>query len=333
MCIWSASKLFDGLLRRDRVSLARCITLLESTLSSHRAIAEDLMERVNSHTPHSSSYRIGICGSPGVGKSSVIETLGKVLIAKHSTRIGVLPVDPSSSVSHGSILGDKLRMPYLSNSEYAFIRGSPNKGIMGGITENTVDVISVCEASGYDTLFIESVGIGQGEIDIANAVDVVMLVISPGSGDDIQAMKKGIMEVVDIIVVNKSDGELEVAATESMNNYSNALHKRLNYTDKWKVPVLKMSCVSMVGVDEVLASLDSYKRHLHSTQLYASNRVKQSEYWMWNSYRNRVVEEACADRQVVETSMGLTTELAGGKVSIRRAVSRLLQCYREGRTH
>jgi LAO/AO transport system kinase len=218
--------LADGILQGSRSSLAKAITLMESSRSDHREQADRLQQYLLSHRNIAAStsvwasptFRIGVAGPPGAGKSSMIETLGMMLI-EMGHKVAVIPIDPSSSVSGGSILGDKTRMDSLSKSESAYVRASPTRCILGGIAEHTADVVSLCESGGYDTVIVESVGLGQSEIELDQAVDLFILLLPPGAGDDLQASKKGVMEFADLVIVNKADGALLPLARAALSDY------------------------------------------------------------------------------------------------------------------
>ena len=361
MCASATIRLLvKGLQARDRGTLAKTITLLESSHPADRRLSCELMDYIGVSQAEKSTFllptfRIGVCGAPGAGKSSFIETIGKLFLAASpppeptsiaavsthpsspsTHRVAVLPVDPSSAFSGGSILGDKVRMPVLSASEAAFIRASPSRGVLGGITEHTVDIITACEYADYDTIFVESVGIGQSELDIAKVVDVVVLVIAPGSGDDVQAMKRGILEVVDLIVVNKADGALLLPAKEAMASYSEAIHSQrydsLGSKKRHNVRIQLMSSLDNSGVKEVFEHICELRRHSwEHKEEFRARRREQALQWMWTSYKTQVVEKALLDEEVKAKADDLASNILD-TVSIRSAAQKLFETFEAGRS-
>jgi LAO/AO transport system kinase len=302
-----SNNFYKQLLSRDRGALARCITLVESTLPVDRMLSVELMKQTTPYAQTLDTFRIGVCGPPGAGKSTFIEALGKKFIAdKH--RAAVLAIDPSSSISGGSILGDKVRMPFLSTCNDAYVRSSPSKCSLGGITPNTVDVISLCECGGYDTILVESVGIGQSEVEISQAVDMLIFVIAPGAGDDIQAMKKGIMEVIDMIVVNKADGALLNSAKEAYHHYTQALQLRQKRDNAWNIRVKLMSSTSRDGADDVYMSILQFKQLSKLNDIFLKRRSKQSTFWMWNMFKTLLIERALNSSDIIERGDAFSSE-------------------------
>lgn len=245
------------ILAGSKVALAKGITLVESNKAEHRILADEL---INSLLPYSgNSLRIGITGVPGVGKSTFIEALGLDLITKHQKKVAVLAIDPSSSLSGGSILGDKTRMNELSQKVEAFIRPSPNRGFLGGIANHTRESIVLCEAAGFDFVIVETVGVGQSEIAVATMVDLFILLMLPGAGDELQGIKRGIMEMAHIIVINKAEGELLNKAKEAAKNYKMALHLFPDKENHWVTEVILTSAINRTGIDEAISLLDRFK--------------------------------------------------------------------------
>lgn len=267
-----------------RRAIAKTITLLESTRPEHRARADALLDAL---LPHSgASFRLGISGVPGVGKSTFIETLGLRLIGQ-GHRVAVLAVDPSSSVSGGSILGDKTRMEQLSVHEQAFIRPSPSSGTLGGVAERTREAMRVCEAAGYDLVIVETVGVGQSEIAVAGMTDMFVLLQLPNAGDDLQAIKRGVMELADLVVINKADID-EAAATRARAQITSALrlmapHPAPGATAPlpWQPRVLQMSALKGQGLQEFLATIFEYHAEQQASGRLAARRHAQDEAWMW----------------------------------------------------
>lgn len=272
--------LAQSLLARNRRALAKAITLIESNNPKDRKAALELLDRVSAHSGN--SVRIGISGSPGVGKSTFIEAFGLLLI-DHGHRVCVLTIDPSSRLSGGSILGDKTRMNNLSSHQQAFIRPTPSGARLGGVARRTREVILLAEAAGFDTILIETVGVGQSEISVADMTDIFMLLLQPASGDELQGIKRGVMELADIIVVNKSDGKLEHAANATASSYLQALglmkRKPKNQACKWSVPVLSCSSTTGKGIDQIKEKIDSYLSALRQHAVFLKNRREQAEHW------------------------------------------------------
>eukprot|EP00605_Chrysophyceae_sp_TOSAG23-4_P003011 GSChrysophyteH1.ASY1.ANO1.3316.1 assembled CDS len=319
----STLTLADGLLKKQRHSLARSITLTESSRSDHKEQAALLMDYSFLFTT-GKTMRLGIAGPPGAGKSTFIEALGMRLIGR-GHRVAVIPVDPSSHISGGSILGDKTRMEELSKSPKAYVRASPTRGVLGGIAEHTADVISLCECAGYDVIIVESVGLGQSEVDIDHAVDLLMMIVPPGGGDGLQASKKGIMEATDIIAVNKADGTLATQAKHTRADYQGSLaFVRPKHID-WKPQCLLMSARTGKGLDEVEAKIANFHTVMSKNGGLESKRIRQSIHWMWGQYRRDLVNVSESQDSVQELSRQLVDDMRRGKITPRAAAGKLLQ--------
>jgi LAO/AO transport system kinase len=273
----------------QRRALAKAITLLESTRADHRARADALLDAVLPHT--GTSLRIGISGVPGVGKSTFIEVLGLHLIAQ-GHRVAVLAVDPSSSVSGGSILGDKTRMERLSVLDAAFIRPSPTSGALGGVTEQTREAVLLCEAAGFDIVIVETVGVGQSETAVAGMTDLFVLLQLPNAGDDLQAIKRGVMELADIVAINKADLDA-AAATRARAQITSALrifgfHGR---ADHRPVPVLELSAAQGRGIDEFWQSVQTEAAQRRASGAFDARRRAQREAWLWDILQARLLAD------------------------------------------
>ena len=255
-------------LNRDRRALAKAITLIESTRSDHRAQADALLDALLPST--GKSLRIGISGVPGVGKSTFIEALGLTLIDK-GHRVAVLAVDPSSTRSGGSILGDKTRMERLSINDAAFIRPSPTSGALGGVAEHTREALLLCEAAGFDVVIVETVGVGQSETAVAGMTDLFVLLQLPNAGDDLQAIKRGVMELADIVVINKADLD-DAAATRAQAQIKSA----------WSVPVLKLSALKGDGLDAFWQTVQAEAASRRTNGAFDARRQSQREAWLWD---------------------------------------------------
>lgn len=272
-----AEALAAAILAGNRRSLAKAITLVESSHPDHREQADALLETL---LPHSGrSLRIGITGVPGVGKSTFIESLGLLLIGQ-GHRIAVLAVDPSSSISGGSILGDKTRMERLSQRPEAFIRPSPAGGSLGGVAEKTREAMLVCEAAGFDVVIVETVGVGQSETAVAGMTDLFVLLQLPNAGDDLQAIKKGVVELADIVVYNKADIDRQ-AVERAMAQMRSALAMLRPNSPHWRPPVLKVSALANEGMTELWQAVDDYRRILGASGELAARRRRQALAWMW----------------------------------------------------
>ena len=273
----TAEEYAKGILAGDRVILSRAITLIESNLDSDREIAGELVRRILPHTGR--SFRIGITGVPGVGKSTFIDSFGSFLLEK-GHQVAVLAVDPSSSISKGSILGDKTRMQRLSLHPEAYVRPSPTGGSLGGVTRKTRESLLLCEAAGYDMMLIETVGVGQSEIAVHGMVDAFMLLMLPHAGDELQGIKKGIMEMANLLVINKADGNMLPKARAAKAVYSQALRLFPPTPSGWKPPVLTCSALEETGIPEVYDSLLAFRTKQQEAQHWAQKRARQQEKWM-----------------------------------------------------
>jgi LAO/AO transport system kinase len=266
----------QALLDGNRRALAKAITLVESTLDTHREQAQEILEQV---LPHSGdSIRIGISGVPGVGKSTFIEAFGLHLIAQ-GKRVAVLAVDPSSPIAGGSILGDKTRMEELSRREEAFIRPSPAAGALGGVAQKTRESMLLCEAAGYDVILVETVGVGQSEYQVAGMVDFFMVLMLPGGGDELQGIKKGILELADALVINKADGESAHLAQMARQHYTNAMNL-LRHTSFWTPRVMTCSALEGINIDAVWGMVLDYYFQAVEQSAFQRKRARQNRDWM-----------------------------------------------------
>jgi len=266
----------DVLAHRRR-ALAKAITLIESTRADHRARAQKLLEALLPYAGN--SIRIGISGAPGVGKSTFIEALGMFLIER-GRRVAVLAVDPSSSLSGGSILGDKTRMERLSLRQEAFIRPSPSAGALGGVADKTREAVLLCEAAGFDVIIVETVGVGQSETAVAGMTDVFVLLQQPNAGDDLQAIKKGIVELADLIVVNKADIDQDATA-RAIGQMRGALSMLRHASPHWEPPVLAVSATKRQGIAEFWDEIERYRQRMGEHGAIETKRRHQAVAWMW----------------------------------------------------
>ena len=286
-------ELADGVRAGDRRALARAITLVESTRPSHRADAADLLDAVLADT--GGAIRIGISGPPGVGKSTFIEAFGE-LVTGTGHQVAVLAVDPSSARTGGSILGDKTRMERLTRNDRAFIRPSPSGGELGGVARRTREAMLLCEAAGFDVVLIETVGVGQSELAVADLVDLFVLLASPSGGDDLQGIKRGIMELADLVVVTKADGSLATAANHAAADLRRAIHLLRPKHDGLETEVLLASSTTPAdpGVAEVWHRVTRAHAHLQASQQLDRLRARQATAWMWDEIRAGLLQRFLA---------------------------------------
>jgi len=273
----SAQDYTRGVLAHDRRILAKTITLIESSLPAHQAMAREVIDLLIPHT--GKAVRLGITGVPGAGKSTFIESFGTMLVGKGLT-VAVLTIDPSSIRSRGSILADKTRMEKLSVAENAYVRPSPSGGTLGGVARKTKEAMLVCEAAGFDVVIVETVGAGQSEVAVASMVDFFLVLMIPGAGDELQGIKKGIMELADAIVINKTDGENIAKANLAKRQYEMALHFLNPSSPNWTPPVLTCSALEMTGIEEVWESVVEYTKRLGATGELDAKRKNQNIDWL-----------------------------------------------------
>ena len=319
----SGDPLAHGLRDGDRRSLARAITLAESTRADHRARAEALIETLLPATGR--SIRIGISGTPGVGKSTFIEAFGGFLTAR-GHRVAVLAVDPSSRRSGGSILGDKTRMEALARDANAFIRPSPTGGTLGGVARRTREAMLLCEAAGFDVAIVETVGVGQSETAVADLVDLFLLLLGPAAGDDLQGIKRGILELADLVVVNKADGDLAAAAGRAAAAVKSALHLMRPRWPQWQTPVLLASAAERRGIDEIWAAIERYRTTLGKNLV--AHRRAQAREWLWREVGDTLLDALRAHPGVREELHAVETAVTAGRLTpgagARRLIARFL---------
>jgi LAO/AO transport system kinase len=316
--------LAEAVLDGNRRALARAITLIESTRHDHRAAASDLLERL---TPHAgNSIRLGISGVPGVGKSTFVEALGNhVIDAGH--RVAVLTVDPSSAISGGSILGDKTRMELLSRRPEAYIRPSPAGTTLGGVTRRSREALVLCEAAGFDVIIVETVGVGQSETKVADMTDMFMLLLLPGGGDELQGIKRGIMELADLILINKDDDELRTLAGRSAADYSNAVRLLQPRSADWKVVVRTCSARDNVGVAEAWEVVLRHRQVLEASGQLTTRRAAQARDWMWSEVNDSLITALQSDPQVRKQIPALETAASEGRIAPTIAARQLLEIF------
>jgi LAO/AO transport system kinase len=306
----------------SRRALAKAITLVESTRADHREEAQRLLNVLLPHT--GTAARVGITGVPGVGKSTFIEAFGLHLIGL-GKRVAVLAVDPSSARSGGSILGDKTRMARLSVAPEAFIRPSPSGGSLGGVTRRTREAMLVCEAAGYDVVIVETVGVGQSEVAVASMVDFFLVLMLPGAGDELQGIKKGIIEIADALAVNKCDGDNVARATRAAAEYRAALRLFRHTSANWDPPVLTVSALESRGMDEVWASVVAHREKLEASGELGRKRREQQQAWLWAMLRDGLEGHFLARADVRRLLPELEAAVGDGRMTATAAAGRLLE--------
>lgn len=312
---------------KQRRAMAKAITLLESTRADHRVLADELLTALLPHTGN--SFRLGISGVPGVGKSTFIEALGLYLIGQ-GHRVAVLTIDPSSTVSGGSILGDKTRMERLSVHEQAYIRPSPSSGTLGGVAEKTREAMLVCEAAGYDIVIVETVGVGQSETAVANMTDMFVLMQLPNAGDDLQAIKKGVMELADLVAINKVD--LDALAAQRAQLQITAAMQLLglfgHHDDlHWHPKAIQLSALKAQGVDVFWAAVTEFKTLQSANGRFAQRRQAQSLAWMWERIEAGLKQAFRQNPQVQALLPALTVEVREGRVAASTAARNMLLAH------
>ena len=314
----------DDVLAGDRRALAAAITLIESTREEDRGPAEDLLQALLPHA--GKAVRLGISGAPGVGKSTFIEAFGTRAIAA-GRRLAVLAIDPSSERSGGSILGDKTRMPELARSEKSFIRASPASGTLGGVARRTRDVMLACEAAGFDLVMVETVGVGQSEAAVADMTDLYMLLVQPGAGDELQGIKRGVMERADIVVVTKADGALEGSAAHAKADFEAALSLHAG-EGPWTPCVIACSSVEGRGLDEIADAVERHRVAMTREGALEAKRAAQAKAWLWREVEESLIARLRADGRLAPAVEALEAEVTAQTLTpaaaARRIVGRLL---------
>ena len=315
-----------GVLDGSRTKLAQAITLVESTRADHRALTQQLLTEL---LPHSGgAHRIGITGVPGVGKSTFIEALGSTL-TEQGHRVAVLAVDPSSTRSGGSILGDKTRMGRLASDPSAFVRPSPSAGTLGGVARATRETILLMEAAGYDVVLVETVGVGQSEVTVAGMVDCFLLLSLARTGDQLQGIKKGVLELADIIAVNKADGEHEMEAKKAARELRSALRLLTPVSASWTPPVLTCSGLRSLGLDTLWEQVEQHHKTLSETGELAAKRSQQQLEWTWSMVREQLMSEFTHDPGVRDVVGEVESQVRAGELPASLATERLLKAFRQ----
>ncbi|XP_065174478.1 methylmalonic aciduria type A homolog, mitochondrial-like [Sycon ciliatum] len=332
-------ELAKGVLAGERGQLARAITLVESQNPRKRERAHELLETIlrrkekpSSGGKHASvtqapkSFRIGLSGPPGAGKSTFLEVFGKFLTAR-GHRVAVLAVDPSSSFTGGSLLGDKTRMPELSQDKNAYIRPSPTSGTLGGVAQNTSEAVILCEAAGYDIVLVETVGVGQSEYAVSNMVDMFVLLIPPAGGDELQGLKRGIVEMADLIVVSKADGDLHAPAIRMQTEYKSALRVMRPYSELWNPKVLCISAIQSDGIESLWKTMEKYREKMNGCGRLATRRENQRQIWLWNHIEHQLLSRFKRHAHVETMKDGMESAVRCGRITPGMAAHNMLDAF------
>lgn len=323
----SISEYIEGILSGNRILLSQAITLIESTKKEHSQLAQTIIEKCLPHAGNST--RIGITGTPGVGKSTFIETFGKH-ITQQQKKVAVLAIDPSSQVSRGSILGDKTRMAQLAIDPNAFIRPSPAGNSLGGVARKTRETIILCEASGFDAIIVETVGVGQSEIAVRSMVDFFLLLLNPGAGDELQGIKRGIVEAADLVTVNKADGELLASAKRAKSFYRNALHLFPPQESGWIPKTELCSAITGDGIDKIYTIIQNYREQMEASNWWQKNRHQQDSYWLTETIHDRLQRLFYEHPEVAKHKSLIEKAVLEGQLSPFQGAEKLLRLF-EGR--
>jgi LAO/AO transport system kinase len=328
----SVSEYVENILQGNRVVLSQAITLIESTKTAHQDLAQQIIEQCLPHA--GKSIRIGITGTPGVGKSTFIEAFGTQITDGTSRygreggqQVAVLAIDPSSQMSRGSILGDKTRMLHLSANERAFIRPSPAGDSLGGVARKTRESIVLCEAAGFDVIIVETVGVGQSETAVHSMTDFFLLLLLPGAGDELQGIKRGIVEMADLIAVNKADGDREKMAKQAKVFYKNALHLLPMKESRWTPQAVTCSAMSKLGIADIWQLINDYQQFTKENGFFYANRKAQSRYWLTESIESALHNLFYKDPSVSAAFRGVEEAVLSGKISSFRGAEALMGIF------
>ena len=323
---FSAEEYVQGLADGNISMLGRAITLVESTKNEHQKLAQQILEQSMPMT--GKSVRIGITGVPGVGKSTFIESFGK-LITSMGKKVAVLAIDPSSEQGRGSILGDKTRMEQLSRDALAFIRPSPTAGSLGGVARKTRESILLCEAAGYEVIIVETVGVGQSETAVHSMVDFFLLLMLAGAGDELQGIKRGIMEMADTISITKADGDNLNKCKSAVGDYKRAIHLFPAKTNNWIPKVLTCSAYENLGIEEIWNTISSFVNHCVTNNHFEENRQKQAHFWLHESIQEQLGNYFYQNPKVKAEIAHLEKEVVDGEISPFIAANKLIDLFRK----
>jgi LAO/AO transport system kinase len=321
----SREEYIEGILRRDRRILSRAITLIESSRLADRDLAEEIVEACLPHAGR--ALRIGITGVPGAGKSTLIEALGQFVIGEHGQSVAVLAVDPTSQLTGGSILGDKTRMVSLASCEMAFIRPSPSRGSYGGVAQHTREAMLLCEAAGYDNIFVETIGVGQSETAVHGMVDFFLLVTLSGAGDELQGMKRGVMELASLIAVNKADGENLAAAERTRTDAETALHFFPAPSSGWTPRAIACSALTGRGIPALWNAVQEFSGLTRSNGSFELNRREQRRRWLRNALELGLVQLFRAHPRIRQQVAAYERDVLEGRITPFSAARALLSLY------
>ena len=322
----NAEELYPLILNGNKQALSSAITLIESQSSENHVEARSLIEKCNSS--NRKSWRIGITGVPGVGKSTFIEAFGKIVL-ESGHKLAVLAIDPSSNVSGGSILGDKTRMDWLSKQDNAFIRPTATGGNLGGVARNSRDALLLCEAAGYDVIFVETVGVGQSETMVHDMVDYFLLLMLAGAGDELQGMKRGIMELADTLLITKADSGNEKKSEMARREYANAVHLFPSKSSQWVTNVIATSSVSGLGLKEAWKNIENYFNQIMLNGYYEANRLSQNSKFLKSNLSGLVLSEIENNSKLKQYIQKLEMDIKEGHISITSAVEKLYKAYKD----
>lgn len=318
----------QGIRSADRALLGQAITLVESAREDRQVLARKIIAHLHAELPDN-TFRVAVTGAPGAGKSTFIEALGMHLVDQ-GKRVAVLAIDPSSARSGGSILGDKTRMEHLSANKNAFIRPSPSGDSLGGVARKTREAIVLVEAAGFDTVIVETVGVGQSEIAAQRMTDLFMLLLLPGAGDELQGIKRGIVEMADILVVNKSDGDRIKLANQARAHYLNATHLLQLKSSNWPPEVLACSALEHTGITEIWQRMEAYKAHIQATGWFKANRNQQAQYWLEDALETGLKDLFYHHPEVKTRLAAVEPEVIAGRLSAIDAAMQVLAAFRKG---
>ncbi|XP_051646932.1 methylmalonic aciduria type A protein, mitochondrial isoform X1 [Manacus candei] len=329
-------RLYNGLIQGHRACLAEAITLVESTQSRKKKVAQVLLQKVLSYNREQEklnqgkplAFRVGLSGPPGAGKSTFIECFGKML-TERKHKVSVLAVDPSSSTSGGSLLGDKTRMTELSRDMNAYIRPSPTSGTLGGVTRTTNEAILLCEGGGYDVVLVETVGVGQSEFAVADMVDMFILLLPPAGGDELQGIKRGIIEMADLVAINKADGDLVVAARRIQAEYISAMKLLRKRSKVWRPKVMRISAKTGEGISDMWDKMTEFRDLMLTSGELVAKRRKQQKVWMWNLIQENMLEHFRSHLAVRDKIPLLEEKVLSGVLSPGLAADLLLKAFKD----